>query len=128
MDFATPKQVYERLSMADILEVCSSCFREGHFDAAGEIPMHHETSFMDTHHKCREEYRCEFLAAIILMPIQSFNCDLAFIRQAWCPGPIWNPIRWLAQRYAVESWAVRFRICLLDEGYFDPYRFDGHGH
>lgn len=120
----TPKVVYERLTFEDILQVACPCFHEGSFTLAGNI------SGSCTHGLralgwCREEYLCEEIAALILMPEQVFRQDLSAIPSLLHQGI--EPIRFLSTRYQVEDWAVRFRICLLDEGYLDPYKLDrGH--
>ena len=128
---ATAKQVYERLSFEDILNVASDCFQEGSVDFPSRPGEHeHPPSRLLTsthrceHHRgnCAEEYLCEVLAALILMPQNSFTARLEDVRLTWHEGCGWNPISWLAAIYDVEEWAVRFRIALLDEGYFCPDR------
>lgn len=142
------KLVYERLSIEDILEVGSPCFQEGntffperrgyprldsrllsmlttwaekaHRDSVAELRG--LTSKCDHGRDCGQEYLCEVLAAYILMPQNDFVQRLDDIRTTWRAGCGWDPILWLAAIYIVEPWAVRFRIALMDEGFFDPYR------
>ena len=144
---SNPKLVYERLRGEDILQVASPCFQEGSVDFPphGNSPVRsrllsmlikwaekaHPDSVADlqswnsqcTHGRnCEEEYQCEVLAAYILMPQEDFVRRLDDIRASWRPDSGWDPVLWLATIYVVEPWAVRFRLALMDDGYFDPYR------
>ena len=110
----TAQNVFHRLHFLDINEVCAPCFQEGSFTLAGEVKCR-----CDRQGSCREEYICEVLAAHILMPEIPFRADLLKAPALANQGVNW--VGWLASRYEVERWAVCFRICLLEEGYFSPY-------
>ena len=113
----TPEIVFHRMSPSlDILEVASPCFQEGSFTLSGNIKEH--CGF-----RCRTEFLCEVIAAHILMPELLFLDDLKRL-PAWIyQGNTFEGwVTSMASRYEVEAWAVRFRICLLDDNYFSPYR------
>ena len=114
-ELPTPRTVLHRLSLADCLEVASPCFQEASFRLDGQI-----IGICDHRQDCREEYECEVFAALLLMPAIHFRDHLARIPGLTHQGFDW--VAWLANTYEVEEWAVRFRVCLFNEGYFCPYK------
>ena len=120
----TARQVRNRLALVDMLEVAAPCFQDGSFMLGGELKQPCPHTGRVAGRGCREEYYCEVIAAYILMPENSFNEDLAHLRDTWRPNAGWHPLWWLAQVYRTPLWSVRFRICLMDEEHFDPYRWE----
>ena len=97
----TPGVVFERLDVEDRYEVASTCFREGRFDAGGEILCRHPRGYGEP--ECEKEFLCELMAAIILMPSERFGPT-----SCRSDGE-------LAAMLQVEPWVVRFRRA-IDEG------------
>lgn len=112
--------IYSQMTEEDRLEVASECFRDAQFNTEGEIVCIHQGIKPSRiyHGKnvewCEEEYMCEVLASLILMGEKVFEQDLTTLvlrrgEKTVTPDIIAN----LARTYAVEHWAVRFRIILL---------------
>ena len=67
---------FSQMALEDRAEVASDCFRDAQFDRDGEIACLHGQLQARKFTRCVEEYLCEVLAAMILMPDQVFQQDL----------------------------------------------------
>lgn len=84
------QDIWLSLSESDRLEVASRCFQTGFFGPDGDLRCYHAKR------QCLEEYLCEVIACLILMPEADFLSH-------------WHlRDRELAARYQVPRWSVRF--------------------
>lgn len=102
--------IFSRLSPADRQEIQAICFQNANFDKFGELECLCVPSLPKG--RCLKEYQCEEFAACLLMPREPFLAAVITLVEDDCdPEPL---VQILAHLYAVEEWAVRYRIILLD--------------